>query len=83
MKKALDLWKRLELPPLQLKAPWYGYALGHCEQEFSGMASVAVEYENLVEARENFIEIPKKQGAGTDSTNPASPFPQKTSLSSS
>jgi predicted nucleotidyltransferase component of viral defense system len=31
------------------------------EQEFSGMASVAVEYENLVEARENFIEILKKQ----------------------
>jgi UbiD family decarboxylase len=29
MEKALELWKRLELPPLHLKSPWYGYELGH------------------------------------------------------
>ena len=29
MEKALELWKRLELPPLHLKSPWHGYELGH------------------------------------------------------
>jgi hypothetical protein len=29
MENALRLWNRLELPPLHLKAPWYGYELGY------------------------------------------------------
>jgi 4-hydroxy-3-polyprenylbenzoate decarboxylase len=29
MEGALNLWKRLELPPLKLKEPWFGYELGH------------------------------------------------------
>lgn len=29
MEKALEIWKKLELPPLQLKEPWFGYELGY------------------------------------------------------
>jgi 4-hydroxy-3-polyprenylbenzoate decarboxylase len=29
METALQIWKRLELPPLQLKEPWFGYELGY------------------------------------------------------
>jgi 4-hydroxy-3-polyprenylbenzoate decarboxylase len=29
MEKALEIWNRLELPPLHLKSPWHGYELGH------------------------------------------------------
>ena len=28
MEGAVEIWKQLELPPLKLKAPWYGYELG-------------------------------------------------------
>lgn len=36
MEKALEIWNRLELPPLHLKSPWHGYELGH----WSGRNSV-------------------------------------------
>jgi 4-hydroxy-3-polyprenylbenzoate decarboxylase len=33
MDKALALWRELELPPLKLKTPWYGYNLGSWSAE--------------------------------------------------
>jgi len=29
MGHAIEIWKQLELPPLKIKAPWYGYELGY------------------------------------------------------
>ena len=38
MEKALEIWKQEGLPPLALKTPWYGYALGLWNAEDDAMA---------------------------------------------
>ena len=38
MERALQIWKQEELPPLALKNPWYGYALGLWNAEDDAMA---------------------------------------------
>jgi 4-hydroxy-3-polyprenylbenzoate decarboxylase len=43
MDGALDLWRRLELPPLQLKAPWHGYELGYWSDRNREEAELALE----------------------------------------
>jgi UbiD family decarboxylase len=43
MEKALDLWKRLELPPLRLKAPWFGYELGYWSDRNREEAELALQ----------------------------------------
>ncbi len=43
MEKALEIWKRLELPPLHLKSPWHGYELGHWSERNREEADLALE----------------------------------------
>lgn len=41
MDRAMELWKTLGLPPLNLKEPWYGVNLGHWDEEKEGQAELA------------------------------------------
>jgi 4-hydroxy-3-polyprenylbenzoate decarboxylase len=43
MEKALEIWQRLELPPLHLKSPWYGYELGHWSERNREEAELALQ----------------------------------------
>jgi UbiD family decarboxylase len=43
MENALELWKRLELPPLQLKTPWFGYELGYWSDRNREEAELALQ----------------------------------------
>jgi UbiD family decarboxylase len=43
MENALQLWRRLELPPLNLKAPWYGYELGYWSERNREEAELALK----------------------------------------
>jgi len=43
MERALELWQRLELPPLHLKRPWYGYELGHWSERNREEAELALQ----------------------------------------
>jgi UbiD family decarboxylase len=43
MENALRLWNRLELPPLHLKAPWYGYELGYWSDRNREEAELALQ----------------------------------------
>jgi len=48
MEDALSIWRELELPPLQLHLPWYGYDLGwwpSAEQEAGRLAVQGRHYE--------------------------------------
>lgn len=47
MEHALELWNRLELPPLEPQAPWYGYSLGQWEDEWEEEAQLAVKSDYL------------------------------------
>jgi 4-hydroxy-3-polyprenylbenzoate decarboxylase len=42
MEKALEIWQGEGLPPLKLKKPWYGYALGLWPDENEELAQCAV-----------------------------------------
>jgi 4-hydroxy-3-polyprenylbenzoate decarboxylase len=42
MDRALELWKELQFPKLDLKNPWYGYSLGHWTEEEEEEADLAV-----------------------------------------
>src|SRR5439155_6173966 len=33
IKRAIELWRDLQLPALNLKDPWWGYSLGHWTEE--------------------------------------------------
>ena len=48
MERALEIWKAEELPPLSLKAPWYGYALGLWNAEDDAMAEAIARGEPVV-----------------------------------
>lgn len=43
MDTALELWKKLELPSLHLKEPWFGYSLGYWTEEDHMEARLATE----------------------------------------
>jgi hypothetical protein len=43
MERALDLWRDLQLPALDLKEPWWGYSLGYWTPEEEREAELAVE----------------------------------------
>jgi 4-hydroxy-3-polyprenylbenzoate decarboxylase len=43
MERALDIWQEINLPPLQLKNPWYGYSLGLWSAESDEEAKLAVQ----------------------------------------
>ncbi len=43
MEDARRLWSRLELPPLHLKAPWYGYELGYWSDRNREEAELALQ----------------------------------------
>jgi hypothetical protein len=48
MERALEIWKEEELPPLALKSPWYGYALGLWNAEDDAMAEAIARGEPVV-----------------------------------
>ncbi len=43
MERATEIWRDLQLPPLNLKAPWWGYSLGHWTEEEEQEAELAVQ----------------------------------------
>jgi UbiD family decarboxylase len=43
MERALEIWRDLQLPSLNLKEPWWGYSLGHWTQEEEYEADLAVQ----------------------------------------
>jgi 4-hydroxy-3-polyprenylbenzoate decarboxylase len=43
MERALELWRRLKLPPLQLRAPWHGYELGYWSDRNREEAELALQ----------------------------------------
>jgi hypothetical protein len=45
MERALEIWREEELPPLALKNPWYGYALGLWGAEDDAMAEAVARGE--------------------------------------
>ncbi len=45
MEKAIVLWKELNMPPLKLKDPWWGYNLGYWSEEDKEEAAMALRGE--------------------------------------
>lgn len=45
MERAIELWKELDLPELQLKEPWHGYLMGLWPEELDEEARLAAEGE--------------------------------------
>ena len=43
MERAVEIWRSLQLPALQLKDPWWGYSLGHWTEEEDAEAELAVQ----------------------------------------
>jgi 4-hydroxy-3-polyprenylbenzoate decarboxylase len=43
MERALEMWRDLQLPSLNLKEPWWGYSLGYWTKEEEQEAELAVE----------------------------------------
>jgi 4-hydroxy-3-polyprenylbenzoate decarboxylase len=43
MDRALEIWKKLQYPALDLKNPWYGYSLGYWTEEEDREADLAVQ----------------------------------------
>jgi 4-hydroxy-3-polyprenylbenzoate decarboxylase len=43
MERAIEIWQGLQLPPLHLKDPWWGYSLGHWTAEEEQEADLAVQ----------------------------------------
>jgi 4-hydroxy-3-polyprenylbenzoate decarboxylase len=43
MDRALEMWRDLQLPSLNLKEPWWGYSLGHWTEEEEKEAELAVQ----------------------------------------
>jgi 4-hydroxy-3-polyprenylbenzoate decarboxylase len=45
MENALAIWQQEELPKLNLKTPWYGYALGLWDEEDDRLAELVAHGE--------------------------------------
>jgi 3-polyprenyl-4-hydroxybenzoate decarboxylase len=43
MEHAMEIWQQLELPPLKIKAPWYGYELGYWSERNREEAELALQ----------------------------------------
>lgn len=43
MERAVELWRELQLPSLNLKDPWFGHALAYWTPEEEEEASLAVQ----------------------------------------
>jgi UbiD family decarboxylase len=43
MERAIEIWRGLQLPSLNLKEPWWGYSLGHWTPEEEEEADLAVQ----------------------------------------
>ncbi len=43
MDRAIEIWRDLQLPPLNLKPPYFGYSLGHWTEEEDQEADLAVQ----------------------------------------
>ncbi len=43
MDRAMEMWRDLQLPSLNLKEPWWGYSLGHWTEEEEKEAELAVQ----------------------------------------
>ncbi len=43
MERALEMWRDLQLPSLNLKDPWWGYSLGYWTEEEENEAELAVQ----------------------------------------
>jgi 4-hydroxy-3-polyprenylbenzoate decarboxylase len=43
MERAIEMWRDLQLPALNLKEPWWGYSLGHWTDEEEKEAELAVK----------------------------------------
>jgi UbiD family decarboxylase len=43
MDRAIEIWRDLQLPPLNLKPPYYGYSLGHWTEEEEQEAELATQ----------------------------------------
>ena len=43
MEHAIEIWQSLQLPALNLKAPWWGYSPGHWTDEEAQEADLAVQ----------------------------------------
>ncbi len=43
MERAVEIWQGLQLPPLKLKEPWWGYSLGYWTEEEDQEAELAVQ----------------------------------------
>ncbi len=56
MERALEIWREEELPPLTLKAPWYGYALGLWNAEDDAMAEAVARGEPVERERSRKAE---------------------------
>jgi hypothetical protein len=43
MDRAIEIWRDLQLPPLTLKPPYFGYSLGHWTEEEDVEAELATQ----------------------------------------
>jgi hypothetical protein len=43
MDRAIEIWRELELPELNLRPPWFGYALGWWTDEEAEEADLAMQ----------------------------------------
>ena len=43
MDRAMEIWRDLQLPPLNLKPPYFGYSLGHWTEEEDKEAELATQ----------------------------------------
>lgn len=43
MERAIELWQEFQLPPLELRDPWFGYSLGHWTEEAEQEAELATQ----------------------------------------
>lgn len=43
MERAIELWREIQLPSLELREPWFGYSLGYWSEEEEAEAELAVQ----------------------------------------
>jgi UbiD family decarboxylase len=67
MERAHELWKKLDLPPVSLKAPWHGYPLGDWIERWDVWAERAVRGEWEATGRETLA----RQRSGLAPETPA------------
>ncbi len=64
MEHAIDLWKEMGLPELELGSPWFGYSLGFWPDELAQEAKLAVSgdfYQTGEKLRKRKVELKKDE----------------------